>query len=158
MIHQTDSKPSQPLAEEKDLVGVASHALLASSIARKAHDGQFRRDGVTPYITHPEAVAKSLEGEHSDVIAAAWLHDVIEDTDTTFSDLKSAGIPIRVIEAVALLTRWDDQPYEDYLHFVAQDEIAKKVKIADIQHNLSDSPTAKQVEKYGKALQYLANK
>lgn len=53
---------------------------LASSIARKSHDGQFRRNGTTPYITHPEAVARSLEGEHPNVIAAAWLHDTLEDT------------------------------------------------------------------------------
>ena len=154
-VTHPESKPSLP--EQPSGEGLLSTALLASSIARKAHDGQFRRDGVTPYITHPEAVAKSLEGEHPDVIAAAWLHDVLEDTEVGFSDLSNAGIPLAVIEAVALLTRWDGQTYEDYLHFVVQDEIARKVKIADIQHNLSDSPTPKQIAKYGKALQYLAN-
>jgi len=106
--------------------GCSSHVLLASSIARKAHAGQFRRDGITPYISHPEAVAKSLEGEHPDVIAAAWLHDVLEDTDVTISELKHAGIPVHVIDAVELLTRDDGQPYEDYLHWIAQDEIARK--------------------------------
>jgi (p)ppGpp synthase/HD superfamily hydrolase len=135
----------------------SSHVLLASSIARKAHEGQFRRDGITPYITHPEAVAKSLEGEHPDVIAATWLHDVLEDTEVTISELKNAGIPVRVIEAVALLTRWDGQPYEEYLQWITQDEIARKVKIADIRHNLSDAPTEKQIAKYGKALLILAN-
>jgi (p)ppGpp synthase/HD superfamily hydrolase len=137
--------------------GCSSHVLLASSIARKAHDGQFRRDGITPYITHPEAVAQSLDGEHPDVIAAAWLHDVLEDTQTSVVHLKNAGIPWQVIDAVELLTRDDGQPYEDYLHWITQDEIARKVKIADIRHNLSDAPTEKQIAKYGKALQYLAN-
>lgn len=137
--------------------GCSSHVLLASSIARKAHDGQFRRDGITPYITHPEAVAKSLEGEHPYVIAAAWLHDVLEDTQTSVVHLKNAGIPWQVIDAVELLTRDDGQPYEDYLHWIAQDEIARKVKIADIRHNLSDAPTKKQIAKYGKALLILAN-
>lgn len=122
-----------------------------------AHEGQFRRDGITPYITHPEAVAKSLEGEHPDVIAAAWLHDVLEDTAVGFSDLNNAGIPVQVIEAVALLTRWDGQHYEEYLQWITQDEIARKVKIADIRHNLSDAPTEKQIAKYGKALLILAN-
>lgn len=137
---------------------MSTSVLLASSIARAAHAGQFRRDGVTPYITHPEAVAKSLEGENPDVIAAAWLHDVLEDTEVTISELKNAGIPVRVIEAVALLTRWDGQSYEDYLHWITQDEIARKVKVADIQHNLSDAPTEKQIAKYGKALLILANR
>ena len=54
---------------------------IAKEIATNAHKGLFRRDGITPYITHPEAVAASLEGEHPDVIATAWLHDVLEDTD-----------------------------------------------------------------------------
>lgn len=134
-----------------------STVLLASSIARKAHDGQFRRDKTTPYITHPEAVAWSLGNEDPDVIAAAWLHDVLEDTEVTISELKHAGIPVRVIEAVALLTRWDEQSYEDYLFWVSQNEIALKVKIADIHHNLSDAPTKKQIAKYQKALLILAN-
>ena len=145
------------ISSTENVVGVASLVLLASSIARKAHAGQFRRDGVTPYITHPEAVAKSLEGEHPDVISAAWLHDVLEDTDVGFSDLNNAGIPEHVIAAVALLTRWDGQPYEDYLRWITQDEIALKVKIADIRHNLSDAPTEKQVAKYEIALGLLAN-
>lgn len=138
-------------------IGCSSHVLLASSIARKAHEGQFRRDGLTPYITHPEAVAKSLEGEHPDVIATAWLHDVLEDTDTTMQDLLLSGLSGGVIEAVASLTKKRGDTYEAYLWRVRMNEIARKVKLADILHNLSDAPTAKQVEKYGKALQYLAN-
>lgn len=140
-----------------NVIGVGCDVLLASAIARTAHAGQFRRDGITPYITHPEAVAKSLDGEHPDVIAAAWLHDVLEDTEVTISGLKHAGIAAHVIESVGLLTRWDGQSYEDYLHWIAQDEIARKVKIADIRHNLSDAPTAKQRAKYATALRILAN-
>lgn len=137
--------------------GCSSHVLLASSIARKAHYGQFRRDGITPYITHPEAVAESLEGEHPDVIAAAWLHDVLEDTDTTMQDLLLSGLPGSVVEAVVSLTKKRGDTYEAYLWRVGMNEIARKVKTADIQHNLSDSPTERQIAKYRNALQYLAN-
>ena len=157
MPDQNTPKPSGDSDQTSDRARAGRSDSLASSIARTAHEGQFRRDGITPYITHPEAVAKSLEGEHPDVIAAAWLHDVLEDTDVSISDLKRAGIPVRVIEAVALLTRWDDQSYEDYLQCVAQDEIARKVKLADIRHNLSDAPTEKQIAKYGKALLILTD-
>ena len=145
------------ISSTEHAVGVASLVLLASSIARKAHADQFRRDGVTPYITHPEAVAESLTGEHPDVIAAAWLHDVLEDTEVTTAELKGAGIPWQVMDAVLLLTRGKGQPYEDYLRWITQDEIALKVKIADIRHNLSDAPTEKQVAKYEIALGLLAN-
>jgi (p)ppGpp synthase/HD superfamily hydrolase len=48
-------------------------------IATKAHEGQYRRDGVTPYIEHPKAVAARVKGDEKAEMVA-WLHDVIEDT------------------------------------------------------------------------------
>jgi (p)ppGpp synthase/HD superfamily hydrolase len=117
--------------------------------------GQFRRDGVTPYITHSEAVAKSLEGEDPNVIAAAWLHDVLEDTTATPDVLRDVGVSEKVIRSVTILTRKEGQGYEEYLGWVRLNDIACKVKIADMRHNLSDSPTDKQVEKYTRALKFL---
>jgi hypothetical protein len=72
--------------------------LLAEQIARKAHVNQFRRDGVTPYITHPEAVVKKLGTESDDVLAVAWLHDVLEDTCVTVT-IKTSG-------STTVLKRW----------------------------------------------------
>ena|GEM_PF-914818 len=132
----------------------APHVALGEGIARKAHEGHFRRDGVTPYITHPEALAKSLEGEDPNVIATAWLHDVLEDTTLTPDVLLDAGIPKEVVSAVSILTR-TGEVYAEYLGWIRQHDIARKVKIMDIRHNLSDSPTDKQVEKYTDALRYL---
>lgn len=40
--------------------GIGSSVLLAEQIATRSHANQFRRDGVTPYITHPEAIVKKL--------------------------------------------------------------------------------------------------
>ena len=133
---------------------ITPHEIIeaAAAMARRGHEGQFRRDGITPYITHPEAVAKSLEGSHPFVIAAAWLHDVLEDTHLKVVHLHNANIPWEVIDAVEALTKKRDQSYEDYLRQVLQNDIAVKVKIADIGHNLSDKPTTKQAEKYAKAL------
>ena len=53
----------------------------AIKFATAAHEGTFRADGVTPYITHPIAVATILHalGEPAETVAAAVLHDVIED-------------------------------------------------------------------------------
>ena len=126
------------------------------ALATEAHSYQYRRDGVTPYINHPKAVADSLAGESDQVIAAALLHDVLEDTKLTEQDLRELDIDDAVIEAVKLLTKGDDQPYEEYLQTILTNEIALKVKLADIKNNLSDAPTAKQVAKYSKALQILA--
>lgn len=60
----------------------------AEAYARKAHYEQVRDDGL-PYIVHPALVASLIMQVTHDqeMIAAAWLHDTIEDTDTTYEDL-----------------------------------------------------------------------
>jgi (p)ppGpp synthase/HD superfamily hydrolase len=124
---------------------------MAARIAKKAHDGQYRRDGITPYIKHPENVAKRLHGDQY-AEAVGWLHDVLEDTKETSESLRTQGIPDEIIACVVKLTKRDDLNYEDYLAEIRADPLAKKVKIADMLSNLSDSPTNKQIIKYAKGL------
>ncbi len=129
---------------------------LAAGIAEDAHHLQFRRDGATPYITHPAAVVALLAGESDEVLATAWLHDVLEDTPIGYHDLRMAGIPREVREAVVALTKDSKHgEYQEYLERVKRNEIARKVKIADMRHNLSCSPTNKQIEKYTKGIEFL---
>ena len=61
----------------------------AVEMAKKAHEGQFRKTG-EPYIIHPMAVKKILEewGMDEDTIIAGILHDTVEDTDLTLADIK----------------------------------------------------------------------
>ena len=61
----------------------------AIEVARKAHEGQFRKTG-EPYIIHPLAVKKILEewGMDEDTIIAGILHDTVEDTDLTLDDIR----------------------------------------------------------------------
>lgn len=134
--------------------------LLASLIAARAHAGQHRRDGVTPYITHPAAVASRLERTGADdvVIATAWLHDVIEDGAETPETLRTAGVPEKVVQAVEVLTKRPGVSYEDYLRGVKRHAIARQVKVADMLHNLGDNPTEGQVIKYAKGLLVLCEK
>jgi (p)ppGpp synthase/HD superfamily hydrolase len=127
----------------------------ALQLATKAHAGQFRRDGVTPYINHPIAVAEKLKDEREEVIAAAALHDIQEETNITSADLYREGFPQEVIEAVELLTKWEGIDYTFYLSRLKYNEIARKVKIADMLHNLSETPTKRQIIKYAKGLLYL---
>ncbi len=124
----------------------------ARTFARHVHAGQFRRDGVTPYILHPAAVADRLKGESDETIAVAWLHDVLEDSDTTEADLHAAGISEHVAHAVWLLTKPRRESYETYLQIIKAHPIARKVKIADMLSNLADSPTDKQIVKYARGL------
>ncbi|MEM1210201.1 MAG: hypothetical protein AAF586_03885 [Planctomycetota bacterium] len=123
----------------------------AEQIARRAHEGQFRRDGLTPYVVHPRAVAARVAG---DVVAeaVAWLHDVLEDTDETADTLAAAGVPTQVIDSVKRLTKTKGAEYQAYLAIIRKDPIARKVKMADMLANLSDNPTERQIRKYAKGL------
>ena len=85
----------------------------ALKLAYAAHAGQVDKAGM-PYIFHPYEVALQVQTEEE--VCAALLHDVVEDTDWTMEDLRAAGFPETVLEAVQLLTHDSAVPYLDYLH------------------------------------------
>lgn len=62
----------------------------ALQFATKAHSGQTRKGNGSPYIIHPTAVGKTLEeaGFSDEVVAAGYLHDVVEDTNTTIREIE----------------------------------------------------------------------
>jgi len=135
-------------------------AILSHFIAKNAHAGQTRRDGVTAYFTHPARVAEELRknGFSEEYRAVAYLHDVIEDTGVTAEHLDELGVVRSVIDSVLAMTKRAGESYDYYLTRVVQDEMARIVKIFDIKDNLSDSPTEKQKEKYARALEFLEKK
>jgi (p)ppGpp synthase/HD superfamily hydrolase len=97
--------------------------------ASAAHAGQVRNgSGGLPYIEHPTAVAARLEqyGYGDEVIAAALLHDVVEDSGTTVEDLREE-FGDRVAELVAALS--DDESSEDYR--ARKDEHRERVRRYD---------------------------
>jgi len=124
------------------------------SLARSAHEGQFRRDGVRPYIEHPQAVVARLEGD-AEGQAVAWLHDVLEDTSLGPEDLRANGATKKIVAAVECLTKRKGQSYQEYLEGVKANPLAAKVKIADMLANLADSPSQRQIRKYAKGLLFL---
>jgi hypothetical protein len=135
----------------------------AKQIAIVAHSGKFRRDKKTPYITHVDKVLENLRDSDPEGVrwgdslyAIAALHDVLEDCEEwTPERLEKAGIPWDVVEGVVVLTKKKNESYWNYLARVRQSEVCRRIKIADIQANLSDGPTARQVLKYAGALTYL---
>ena len=123
---------------------------LAARIATKAHKGQTRWDKTIPYITHPQAVARSLieAGYGEDFVAAAWLHDVIEDTDVTKQHLFLEGVDAQVIDAVVALSKTEGVSYLDYILGVCGNDIARVVKMHDLRHNMSDLKPGSMKQKY----------
>ena len=105
---------------------------LAMKIAYEAHHGALDKTGV-PYIFHPMHIAEQMDDDIS--CAAALLHDVVEDTHMTIDDLRAAGFPLKVTVAVSLLTHDPAVDYFDYVRAIKANSIAKKVKLADLQHN-----------------------
>ena len=103
-------------------------------LAIGAHGTQVDKNGV-PYRFHLRAVAEGLEPFGPMVVMAGWLHDIIEDTAWTAEGLRELGISARVAEVVQLVTRDDDESYEEMLGRVAGDPLATLVKIADNAHN-----------------------
>lgn len=127
---------------------------LARQIAEKAHAGQTRKDGKTPYIAHVERVAQKCN-QTPITIAVAWLHDVVENTEETIESLKEKGLPDEVVNMVDVLTRKENQTYREYIEKVGEYDVSKNVKITDMIDNLMDDPTDSIKERYKKALQSL---
>lgn len=106
----------------------------AIALALRAHSGQVDRYG-HPYILHSLHLMLQMDTEHERM--AAVLHDVVEDTGVTLSDLEEAGFPPEVLEAVRLLTHdKENSSYEEYVQTLKANRTARKVKLADLKHNM----------------------
>jgi guanosine-3',5'-bis(diphosphate) 3'-pyrophosphohydrolase len=121
--------------------------LKAAHFAAQKHSNQRRKDrDASPYINHPLALASVLavEGgiEDPDVICSALLHDTIEDTDTTVTELRSlfgervAAIVVEVTDDKSLAK--DVRKEEQVLHAPQLSPPARLVKLADKICNLRD--------------------
>ncbi len=126
----------------------------AMIICFEAHKYQKDKSGL-PYVFHPFHLAEQMNDETTTIIAL--LHDVVEDTDITFDDLKSAGFPEEVTDALRLLTHSPDVPYMDYIANIKNNKSAKEVKLADLRHNSDmsryDTVTERDIERQKKYLQ-----
>jgi len=111
----------------------------AQKFATQAHKGQFRKDGKTPYIKHPEAVVNLLKQigiNNQDILSAAWLHDVIEDTSITLEQIQKE-FNSNITRIVAALTR--DVNRKKYNERIKNADFSIKIiKLADIIHNCRD--------------------
>lgn len=114
----------------------------AALIAYQAHAGQVRKDDGSPYFIHPCMVAMKLaqNGFDATVVAAGFVHDVIEDTSIKTAELEKLLGP-QVVELILHLTEdkslaWEDRK-QKYADGILSAPIgAKAVSVADKIHNL----------------------
>jgi (p)ppGpp synthase/HD superfamily hydrolase len=135
---------------------------LAYEFARLAHYNQFRLDGKTQYFEHLVAVAHKCyklwpnDPEQNHIACVAYLHDLLEDqSDTVYAKRLPFAFSARIVKAVNAITHPKSEPYDDYIKRVCQNDIAAKVKLADMLHNLSDDPRQDRVKKYARAIEQL---
>lgn len=125
-----------------------SMILNAAGLARAAHRGQFRKYTGDEYIVHPARVAgriATLEGTTEEMVAAAFLHDAIEDTKVTYKDIvleinkKTADL----VQAVTNPSKGSTLPRAerkrmDRKHLEDAPREAKVIKLVDRIDNLRD--------------------
>jgi (p)ppGpp synthase/HD superfamily hydrolase len=102
-------------------------------IATEAHKNQQDRYGA-PYLRHVMRVAE--RGRNDDERIVGLLHDVVEDTDWTFDDLRKEGFPEYMIQALDCLTKRDGEPYDQFVERTKGSKLAIAVKLNDLEDNM----------------------
>jgi len=117
---------------------------LAKAHAKRMHSNQLRKDGVTTQYQHLKLVVDNLRGlgiTDDKVLSAAWLHDIFEDTDAEFDDIKSlfgkkvALLVLSLTKDRKLPRKIREAGYIKNLQCATFE--AKLIKLCDINSNLS---------------------
>lgn len=120
--------------------------LRAAAFAARKHRSQTRADGVTPYFSHVTRVSfvlRDLYGvDDPSALAAAFLHDTLEDTDTDYDELaddfgKTVADYVVALTKNAMLPK-SERETEYFARLGAAPEIVQIIKLADCYDNVTD--------------------
>lgn len=122
--------------------------------------------GGFPYVIHLLKVYSGVS-EYMEKVCAL-LHDVIEDTDVTYDDLREVGYSEEIISILTILTKLKGEDYQEYINrIIASNNVhAMNIKLADLRHNMDSSriknPTTNDMERitkrYAPAYEKIYNK
>lgn len=105
----------------------------AIAIAAQAHQEQRDKAGA-PYILHPLRMMAHMSSEPEMIVAV--LHDLIEDTEWTLDQLRAEGFSADVLTAIECVTRREDESYAAFVERARGNELARSVKLADLEDNM----------------------
>jgi len=115
---------------------------VAMAVAVRAHHGQRDKSG-KPVILHPIRVMIGVQVHGPEAMATAVLHDVLEDTTVSETDLITAGVSVAVVQRVRLLSRLPSAlgerlTYRQYIRSIRDsgDPLALAVKLQDLFDNM----------------------
>ncbi|TLX88924.1 MAG: HD domain-containing protein [Thaumarchaeota archaeon] len=119
--------------------------LDSENFAKERHSSMLRKDGVTTHYEHLTGVVtrlKNLGVSDEDVLCAAWLHDIIEYTNTSFHDIDKrfgSRVAVLVLSLSKDRTLPKGQQEEQYVKQLRESSFgAKLIKLCDISANLKD--------------------
>lgn len=137
----------------------------AAAYADKAHKGQHRKTSGAPYITHPMKVVRILQSvgiKDKSTLVAAFLHDTVEDSNTSFNDLErefNKEISKTVKELTSIPRELNKIGKEAYLadKMISMRQQSLSIKLADRLHNVEDlnSMSALKAQKYADSTFYI---
>lgn len=121
---------------QKIISGMQELLEKAISLALQAHKGQKDKGGA-PYILHSLSVMYAVKGEEAKIVAV--LHDVLEDSPLTLAELRQEGFSTEVLNALDLVTKKPGQAYEEYIRLISENQLARLVKLADLEDNIKEA-------------------
>ena len=134
----------------------------AEDFATERHKGQTRKFSGEPYINHPKAVAQLVSdfGGDAEMVTAAWLHDVVEDTGTSIEEIEDlfgnnvAGYVLELTHDIKDKSK-KGEILADRMNEMSQGALL--IKLCDRLNNVSDFETAKPsfVAKYKPETEYI---
>lgn len=143
---------------EKNLEEQLEEAIKLASIK---YYGQVDKAN-KPYILHLLYVMNNVSDLNVKIVGI--LHDILEDTDITRNDLLNYGFSEDIVISVEVLTKSKNQKYMEYIENIKSNNIARKVKLIDLKHNMDltrlseiSDEDLKRTMKYFEAYEKLSN-
>lgn len=125
--------------------------IQAARFAAERHSGQVRKHTSAPYITHPGRVAARvtlIDGATAELIAAAWLHDVVEDTTTPITEIETrfGGLVAAIVQGLTHVYTKEAFPdlnrhqrkQREYERMCGQPRAVRQIKLVDRIDNLGE--------------------